>query len=170
MSNYQLGPTQQPVPTTWGQAHHYYATPVAATTLAEAPPYAGAAARFIAFWIDALIVTIPFGIVFGWDAITSMEIDGSIDDYLAIVAAWLYSALQESSSRMATVGQRAMNICVTDEHHQQITFLRATGRHLASWISGAILGIGYLMYFFTGKKQCLHDKIAETLVVSGRAA
>jgi uncharacterized RDD family membrane protein YckC len=52
-----------------------------------------------------------------------------------------------------------------DLHGKRISFPRALGRFFATYLSGIILGIGYLMALFTGKRQTLHDMIASTLVV-----
>lgn len=86
-----------------------------------------------------------------------------------IVIAWLYFAVCESSSWQATLGKLAMGIRVVDLQGQRISFLRATGRYFAKILSGMILCIGYLMVAFTERKQGLHDIIASTLVLNGRA-
>jgi len=57
---------------------------------------------------------------------------------------------------------------VTDMDGGRISFGRATGRHFAAILSGAILGIGYLMIIWTDRKQALHDIIASTLVLRVR--
>ena len=84
---------------------------------------------------------------------------------LAIVLSWLYFAVTESSARGATVGKMALGLRVTDLSGGQISFLRATGRYFRKFVSGAILGIGYIMAAFTARKQALHDMMAQTLVV-----
>jgi uncharacterized RDD family membrane protein YckC len=87
--------------------------------------------------------------------------------YLASwVIGWLYFALMHSSARQATVGKRVMGIKVVSLNGERITFARATGRYFAYLLSGALLGIGYLMAAFTARKQGLHDMMASTLVVS----
>ena len=122
--------------------------------------YAGFWLRFAAFFIDFLILAavdlalmlVTFGgyiFVFG----------------LPMLISWLYYALMESSEKQATIGKLALGLAVTDTHHRQISFLRATGRHFAKWVSGLILFIGYIMIAFTEKKQGLHDMLADTLVV-----
>ena len=45
----------------------------------------------------------------------------------------------------------------------------ATGRHFAKIISGCVCLIGYIMAAFTERKQALHDIIAGTIVVEGKA-
>jgi Predicted membrane protein/domain len=53
---------------------------------------------------------------------------------------------------------------VTDLNGNRISFERATGRHFAKYLSGIILGIGYIMVGVTERKQGLHDILAGTLV------
>ncbi|GGK61880.1 RDD family protein [Rufibacter glacialis] len=77
----------------------------------------------------------------------------------------LYKAILESSSWQATLGKKALNLKVTDEHGHRISFMRSLGRSLASYLSTAVMFIGYIMVAFSSRKQGLHDKIASTLVV-----
>jgi len=78
---------------------------------------------------------------------------------------WLYCALLESGAGQATIGKRALGIKVTDADGNRISFGRATGRHFAKIISAMTIFIGYLMVLWDSRRQALHDKIAETLVV-----
>lgn len=84
---------------------------------------------------------------------------------LGILIGWLYSAILESSSKQATYGKQAIGIKVTDMNGNRISFARASGRHFAKIVSSIILGIGYIMAGFTEKKQALHDKMFDCLVV-----
>jgi uncharacterized RDD family membrane protein YckC len=54
---------------------------------------------------------------------------------------------------------------VTDLDGGRISFGRAIGRILAKLFLSGICLIGYIMFFFTEKKQTLHDLLASTLVV-----
>ncbi len=83
---------------------------------------------------------------------------------------WLYFALCESSVWQATVGKRALGLRVTDLAGRRIGFAKASGRYFAKLLSAFILGIGFLMVAWTRRKQGLHDLIAGTLVLKGRAA
>ncbi len=155
--------------------------------------YAGIFRRFIAMIIDYVIYYIILGVVgFVMEMVTSMtggpdmSALQSIDpnnpnippelltpylDYMVIIIlivtiiGWLYYAGLESSSLQGTLGKRLMGIKVTDLDGDPIGFGTATGRFLGKAISSLILGIGYLMAAFTGKKQALHDMIAGTLVM-----
>ena len=82
-----------------------------------------------------------------------------------LILSWLYFAGFESSSMQGTPGKKIMGIIVTDTDGDRISFGMATGRFLGKGISASILGIGYLIAFFTPKKQALHDFIAGTIVI-----
>ena len=77
----------------------------------------------------------------------------------------IYFAFMESSARQATLGKQALGIIVTDLNGNRIYFGKATARYFGKFISGLILGIGYIMAGFTEKKQALHDMMARCLVV-----
>jgi len=83
-----------------------------------------------------------------------------------LVACWLYFAIQESSQYQATVGKRILSIKVTDYAGKRLSFARATGRYFAKCLSALIYGIGFLVALFTKNKQAMHDKMADTYVVT----
>jgi uncharacterized RDD family membrane protein YckC len=156
--------------------------------------YGGFWLRFVAAFVDGLIVGVPFWIVAivlifmfgGFGAILHrFPTDPQPADpreVLALLAPfflafflgwlvfmilqWLYFAGMESSERQATFGKSVMSLRVTNYDGQRISFGHATGRYFAKIVSGMIpLAIGYIMAGFTEKKQALHDLIAGTLVV-----
>jgi len=89
---------------------------------------------------------------------------------LGTVLAWLYFALCESSTWQATIGKLALGIRVTDMDGNRISLPRALGRWPAKYLSALIFCIGFLMVAWTRRKQGLHDLIASTLVLNGRAS
>ena len=147
---------------------------------ASAYGYAGFWRRVGAFLIDYLV----FAVVL-WAVATlalmvlavTPGLGGAVDpDYynlgvdllaqlIVLVVAWLYSALQESSSRQATIGKRALGMIVTTETGERLSFARASGRFFGKILSGMIMAVGYLMVAFTARKQGLHDMLAGTLVL-----
>lgn len=115
--------------------------------------------RFAAFLIDSLILSVfstLITIVFGSSLLIL---------FIYCVASWLYSALLESGPGMATLGKKAVRIKVTDLNGQRITFGQATGRYFGRFISTIILFLGFFMMLWDNLHQCLHDKMAGTLVV-----
>jgi uncharacterized RDD family membrane protein YckC len=145
--------------------------------------YAGFWLRVVALFIDGIIIDVVLGVPFffllaGSGILSVIRSGGPPEDYLGqffgvfavleigcFAAAWLYSALFESSSWQATPGKRALGLYVTDMAGQRISFGRASGRFFAKMISGLTMMIGYLMAGFTERKQALHDLIAGTLVL-----
>jgi uncharacterized RDD family membrane protein YckC len=156
--------------------------------------YASVLRRFGAMLIDNLLLSIintviggVIGFVFGFTNAQSLaaagyrsgstlsslppEVAGPLMDMYVIVfiisfvLMWLYYAAFESSDLMATPGKRALGMKVTDTEGERISFGTATGRFLGRLISSLILGIGFLIAFFTSKHQALHDLIAGTVVV-----
>src|SRR5215470_11494218 len=157
------------------------ATPVVPVVLV-ASPYGGFWIRVLAYLIDRIVVGAiysPIAIYFALRMAAELrrlppngpEQLGPIFHFvsivvpLAFVVQWLYEALLTSSSWQATVGKRVLDLKVTDEGGNPISFERATGRFFAKVLSGLILGIGFLMIAFTARKQGLHDIIAGTLVM-----
>ena len=135
--------------------------------------YGGFWLRFVAYFIDAIIMNIvggALGLVVGLgvgaagagsNAATASTIGAG---GLSLLVNWLYSAVLESSSWQATLGKKALSLVVTDESGQRISFGRATGRYFAKIVSAMILLFGFFMIGWTERKRGLHDMIAGTLV------
>jgi uncharacterized RDD family membrane protein YckC len=143
--------------------------------------YGGFWIRVAAAIIDAIIVRVvvaPVGMIFGalglaGGMMSSFSYAGlailgrGVTFILLVFGSWLYEAFMESSSYQATLGKMIFGMKVTDLNGSRISFERATGRHFAKWLSGVLLGIGYIMVGFTERKQGLHDLLAGTLVRRG---
>jgi uncharacterized RDD family membrane protein YckC len=65
----------------------------------------------------------------------------------------------------ATPGKMACKLKVVMSEGDRVSFARAIGRHFAKYISGLILGIGYIMAGFDEQKRTLHDRICDTRVI-----
>ena len=80
----------------------------------------------------------------------------------------IIGSFMESSSRQATYGKSILGLKVSDVQGLKISRSKAFLRNFSKLICIATLGIGYLIGFFDKKQQCLHDKIAGTLVIKDR--
>lgn len=83
----------------------------------------------------------------------------------AIILQFLYFTLMESSAKQGSPGKMALRIKVVNANLQRLTFAEAFNRNMAKFVTVLIFGIGFIMVGFTPKKQALHDKIANTLVI-----
>jgi uncharacterized RDD family membrane protein YckC len=125
--------------------------------------YAGFWKRVVALLVDTLILfilLIPVALFSLVDSLVWVYYVGSI------LLNWLYFAFFESGGWKATPGKKLLKLSVVNLSGDRISFARASGRYFAKFFSAIILGIGYLMAAFTGKKQALHDIIADTLVIT----
>lgn len=78
---------------------------------------------------------------------------------------FLYFVLLEGMSG-ATVGKRITGIRVRRKDGGKISIATAIIRHFGRIISTLIFMLGYLLAFIDGKRQALHDKVANTLVLN----
>jgi uncharacterized RDD family membrane protein YckC len=138
--------------------------------------------RFIAFLIDVIILTVVILILFGilgtvgFMGASTAETNDSAGMMAAIMGAGLlmqvlslalqigYFTYFEASERQGTIGKTAMGLIVADENGNRLDMQKALIRNIMRLVSGFICLIGYLMAFFTEKKQTLHDIVAKTNV------
>jgi uncharacterized RDD family membrane protein YckC len=170
------------------------AAPSATTGVATGAggPYAGFWLRLLAAIIDGFLLGIPFGIIVFMMIASAIPGIASLAHsenpnpmlivmtilprlfflmVLSLLASWLYWALMESSEWQATLGKKALGLCVTDLAGNRVTFGKASGRFFAGRGIGYVPSIGGLYYLvdcimagFTENKQALHDIIAGCLV------
>jgi len=79
----------------------------------------------------------------------------------------IYHIVMECSPKQATYGKQILKIKVCDLEGKRISTGRAISRNLFK-IFSLITIAGYLLSFFNKRQQCLHDIMAETLVVKDR--
>jgi uncharacterized RDD family membrane protein YckC len=120
---------------------------------------------FIIFAVFALIVFIVMLFLMSKETKIAAAVSGLV---IVPVIKLIYGAIMEASTRQATFGKLLMGIKVTDEAGERITSGQAYGRNFSKLICIVTLGVGYLSGFFDKRQQCLHDKIAGTLVIKDR--
>jgi uncharacterized RDD family membrane protein YckC len=133
--------------------------------------YAGFWRRAGAYLIDVILISLAVSILLFilqlfnlLDGLSKKEIE-NVEYVIQIVIAFIYFTSMESSLLQGTYGKHMLKMKVTDGYGERISFGRASIRHISKFLSAILLFIGFIMVAFTKKKQGLHDKIAETLVI-----
>lgn len=130
------------------------------------PRYAGFWIRFGARLIDGMLIfivqlslTLSVTALAGQNAILS-----AIMLILSVVGPVVYEVAMTIKYR-ATLGKLALGIRILRADGSPLTWSRVLGRHFAQLLSATILLIGYLMVAFDPRKQALHDRLCDTVVV-----
>jgi uncharacterized RDD family membrane protein YckC len=142
-------------------------------TLAGEMEYAGFWIRLGAWFIDYIIMAIASAIiyipltvmgVFSFDEPAAF----AIIQLVYMILNFIIPAAYESwfvGKYAATPGKMACKLKVVMAEGGRVSFARAMGRHFAKYISGLILGIGFIMAGFDEQKRTLHDRICDTRVI-----
>ncbi|MFI5333950.1 MAG: RDD family protein [Chlamydiales bacterium] len=126
--------------------------------------YSGSLRRFCAYILDVIVQLILIGmsaLLLERQSFIGLLASG----LLLFLLSWFYFAFMESSKYEATVGKLLLGLKVVDMRGNRLSFLRATTRYFGKFLSRLLLGLGFFMMLFTKKRQCLHDKLASTIVV-----
>ena len=145
-------------------------------TTVSHPPYAGFWLRVAAAMIDAILV----GIAKVTLSVLLGGVSGVFNSVWQVPAAmpgllftWLFSSaigmayyVVFTGSCGQTPGKMALYIKVVRSDGSDMTYGRAALREVpGKFLSGILLGIGYLMVVFDERKQGLHDKLADSCVI-----
>ena len=142
-------------------------------TLAGEMEYAGFWIRVGAWFIDYIIMLIASAIIYvplTFMGFTSFDEPAAftIIQLISTILNFIIPAIYESwfvGKYAATPGKMACKLKVVMSEGDRVSFARAVGRHFAKYISGLILGIGYIMAGFDEQKRTLHDRICDTRVI-----
>jgi uncharacterized RDD family membrane protein YckC len=146
--------------------------PAAAAATAETPsavrPPAGFWIRVGAELVDAVVIAIgqrllavPAWLIFAYPG-SGRSLGSAIDTMSGILIIAYFIVCHWKWGQ--TVGKMAFRIRVVSMAGGPLTLGQAVLRLIGAWISGVILGIGYLMVAFRSDKRGLHDLIAGTRV------
>lgn len=135
--------------------------------------YASPDVRMLAVVIDYLLILVVYAVILviivSFIESKYLKIAVSLSGLpLVPITKIIMGIFMEASSRQATFGKSWLAIKVTDEQGRRISLGRSAARNLFKIVPVLTLGIGYLSGFFSKRQQCLHDKLAGTLVIKGR--
>jgi len=104
----------------------------------------------------------------GWGLMIAVKV---IDHHTwwGLLVAVVYFATATYLGRGRTPGKRLMRIRVASLVHERISLWHCIERALGYAASSLELGFGFLQYFIHPNAQTVHDRIAETIVVSERS-
>lgn len=130
--------------------------------------------RVAAFFLDMMtliIINTVIGMIVLFTIQTFFGVDSNRPDIIAItgigvlaVCYVMYFSLGESVICQYTIGKKITKIQVVNVDGSKLSFKKATVRTLVKYIS-VFAFLGYILIFFTSKKQALHDYILGTVVV-----
>jgi len=129
-------------------------------------------ARFIAFIIDDVLITLLISVIFWTQLNTS---NGDLVSVLIIMNKYLMEIIFIKFIYQAffiwyfgaTIGKLLAKIKVIDYHHfGRVSLLNASLRSAMRIFSEMFFYFGFFLAFFNNSRQTLHDKIAKTLVVN----
>ncbi|MEZ2334173.1 RDD family protein [Mucilaginibacter sp. RCC_168] len=121
---------------------------------------------FILFGVFVIIAFIVV-LLFIQDKETRIIVSFSILGVIPL-AKVVYHVVMESSVKQATYGKQMLRIKVVDMNGDRISTGTAISRNLLKLISALPFCLGYVIAFFNKKQQCLHDMLANTLVIKER--
>jgi len=144
-------------------------TPVGTQNQSSQLRYAGLFVRWVAAFIDGLII-LPILLLFIWIIALigkSTDLD-KVADKAEIFAGliWLPLNLYFVTKYGATPGKMVMKLRIIKEDGSVPDFKTAFKREIIGKIvSGLFLNLGYIWIAFDKEKQGIHDKIAKTHVI-----
>ncbi|MEO8746549.1 MAG: RDD family protein [Rhodanobacter sp.] len=99
---------------------------------------------------------------------TTVNVVG-LDTWWALAAVVVYFGTLTYVGHGQTPGKRLLGIRVVPLVHDRVSFWHSVEQALGYGASALELGFGFLQYFIHPNAQTVHDRIAETIVVSERA-
>lgn len=162
-NNSTVPPTSQPTPT---PSSGKQSRQDSSNNSSNVIKYAGISRRIVADIIDKTILIIG-ALIF--DLITSGIANDEefwlrfLGEY--IILGFVYSLVMESSPTQGTLGKILLGIAVTDINGNRLTFEQAAKRYISKSLSYLTACFGFFMAGVTDKKQTLHDKISNSLVI-----
>ncbi|MFT3809716.1 MAG: RDD family protein [Micropepsaceae bacterium] len=86
-------------------------------------------------------------------------------DMLSLILLVLYFTFMEMGRRGTTIGKKAFDMMVTREDGRPLGFANALARNAIKVLTSFILPIAVLVVLFSRRRQGIHDRLMETVVV-----
>lgn len=133
--------------------------------------FSARAAGFLADVVLVLIVYVPVMLLAQWleagrDSRAKLDVHFDFHDLSSLISVVIYFGRATYLGNGRTLGKRIMGTRVVSLVHPRMTLWQSIERALgygASFLEG---GFGFFQYFTHPNRCCVHDRIAETIVVS----
>ena len=129
--------------------------------------------RLMAFMVDVVIATILFAPVeYYWQRYLehkeNIVIRLDVHEWRSLIVIVLYFGLCTYFTNGKTLGKWITRVRVVSLTNERVSFWQAMERALGYGASALEAGFGFLQFFINRNRQCVHDRIAETIVVDER--
>ncbi len=136
------------------------------------PRTGGALIDLMIILIITLIVLLIWGFVVGLNG-SERNLSKEYSEHLweargalvGLITDFIYTVAMQSSSTRATLGQKAVGVCIVKTNMLNASIGTLVLRYFISIFSSLLLKVGFLIALFTKNKQTLHDLIAGTMVI-----
>ncbi|MHC3995015.1 RDD family protein [Thiomicrolovo sp. ZZH C-3] len=128
--------------------------------------YASAWYRFVAQWIDGIVLNVLLALIIVAASLLGLEPVALQELVFAlfVLSSLLYFTLMDASSFQGTLGKMAIGVRVVDaDSGGRISLLRAFARYIVFSIT-VIFILPVFVIFFSSKKRMLHDMAVGSLV------
>jgi hypothetical protein len=158
------------------KSRHFHAHETARFDELSGLPLATFKQRAWAITIDFLLVAVlrsMFGMhkvesdEVGCSTITKLLMDG-VHHVTELVESFVYFAVLVKLMKGQTPGKKLMKCRVVSVVHHEVTWWQSIERALGYGASLLEGGFGFVQFFLTRNRQCVHDRIAETIVLDER--
>jgi len=153
--DYSAPPRFAPPPSSYGSGP--------TTSSIDQAQLVGFGPRLVAYIIDYVFVTIVGGVAQALAA--NAGVIGSLIALVITLALLAYYPYFWVARNGQTLGNMAMNIRVVRTDGSNLTVGRAILRYLGYFVDTIPVLLGWLWCIWDTKKQCFHDKIADTVVI-----
>lgn len=128
---------------------------------------AGALVLALVSALIALIKYVPA--LQAWEAHRDIHLEMNfVHNWYSLLYTVIFFGLSLYWGNGRTLGKRIMKIRVVSLRHHRLSLWHCMERALGYGASAAELGFGFFQYFIHPNRQTVHDRIAETIVISDR--
>lgn len=120
--------------------------------------------RYGGFWIRGVAVALDTFFLLLLSLPTFLLSDG-YDALAQLLVAFLYETFLTSGEKQGTWGKQLLGLRVANLDGSRLSYGKSVGRYFGKWLSTLTFFLGFIMAAFTDRKQGLHDRLVDTLVL-----